>query len=239
MRTPASLELLERAFGGMEDMTGPPRLNQGELADCFFVAAVNQVAATPAGEAHLRSLVQSLGDNLYEVIVHDKERPAHVVLQGPGPVGAAGDNELRVLERAAAVHYGVGATDMVAGERDLYEQSALGRGGFPATAFSMLGLDAVELSAQDALQAAARGDADAVVIASRAVAPGSVEEAALNAYGLVPSHAYEYGGTRRDDATGEELVFLRNPWGTGSPAPIPSEMVPRVLASGTLGRLRR
>lgn len=83
------------------DAASSPELIQGEIGDCYAVAAINAVAQTPEGQAHLQSMVTPLGDGVYNVTLQGPDGPVTVgVALNNGEVFASGPEHLQAIEKA-------------------------------------------------------------------------------------------------------------------------------------------
>jgi hypothetical protein len=237
---------IERELGvGDRHLETAARLEQGQLSDCFLIASLNEIAGTPGGMDHLRSRIKDVGSGFYEVRLRDDQgSESTVLIRDPRDTDAGipakdapatGDHTLRVMEKAMAVHNDrtlTYSTDKT--PAGVYKNSDIDQGGDPATAMYQLGLDgARSMSVEDTLRAFEADPSRPTTFATQSSFP-----AATRPYGLVTNHAYQVDSTYQN-AKGETMVVLSNPWGIQHPQHLPARAPSRLFQYGSQGRIPR
>ncbi|MBK6693232.1 MAG: hypothetical protein IPG50_13655 [Myxococcales bacterium] len=116
------------------DAASQPELVQGDIANCYAVAAINSVAQTPEGQAHLASLVTPLGNGVYNVTLQGVDGPTTVgVVLNDGEVFGSGPDFMMAIEKA--IVYSNNADGLTGVLRD--------EGGNAGMALAQLGLNYV------------------------------------------------------------------------------------------------
>jgi len=205
-----------------QDSASPPQLYQGDVADCFVVATLNAIAATPEGQAYLESMIKPLGDGLNEVTFPGRDgEPITVIVSDSDLAGGSGSYELQVLELAYGVATG--------GNQDTSPYASLQTGN-PADVLAVLGLGTGDVHDASAALGFQQG--------SEVWTLGTNGDSnALSAYGLVDNHAYTVLGSITHPISGETYLVVGNPWGTQQPLPIPESALGTVFVGGAGGQL--
>ncbi len=212
----------ERVDGELWGMNGPQLadVDQGALADCYFLAAVGSLVSRSPAE--VRDMIRDNGDGTYSVRFWRSNEPVWITVDGSLPVDAAGNVEfagvadsdgdglvetwVAILEKAYAVY-----RDTYGKDNGRSGYADVGGTGHSDTVFrALVGGDPQRLTGLtedemvDTLSAV--NDGHLVTVSTHSNAGGD---------GWVASHVYTVVGTVERD--GETWVILRNPWGDGEP----------------------
>jgi Calpain family cysteine protease len=207
-------------------------VSQGSLGDCFLLAAMDEIAR--------QSVIQGNPSFIPSIIHPNPNGTESVVLYQPhvglGPWTPFIETVSNVFDPRGV---NAGARQAVLGNQKeiwpqiiekAYAQSAggydaIGQGGFPTRAMSVLTGDAafaynpVGLTVQQMM--AYTNNNDLIVF--------DTQESGSLPYGLVADHSYAFAGYSGSGANTK--VLLQNPWGFDNPAPIPIT----AIAAGTTG----
>jgi hypothetical protein len=206
-----------------QDLAMPPTLQQGELADCYLVSAVDAATNAPGGYQQMQMRILPVEGGFMEVGLRTRDDgPVVVSLQPPGPAeGSLGDERLRLIERAHAVMDLPG--DINVSGNQLYLQSRLNDGGSSTAVMRSLGFEARGLYADEVASAVANRQPNQFFVFNTNIPDGENKEALLDmleGYKASPWHGYPLAGTYRDPGTGENMYVLRNVWGFKHPLPV-------------------
>lgn len=200
------------------------RLAQGRIGDCFVVAPLNALLATPSGRAYADSLVREVGPNQYEVKLRDfddrSERTVQVSLPGEG---ASGEPRYQALEKA------IGTVNATALETDAY--GPIANGGNSGRIMVNLGLTNVSRQSDFGF----RGDAPPDGVVAVAATPADRDVG----YGLIQNHQYAVVGKGTDGITGEPMLYLANPHGNEGTLAVPMRVADESLRLNFAGEVPR
>lgn len=188
-------------------------VQQGELGDCYFLAAVAALARTPQGKIQIHNMIQELPGQRYQVTFPGKDP---VVIDAPTPgessmyAGAGQDGLwLPVLEKAYGQLRNQGAW-LKAGNP--YEK--IGRGGLLATGISAVTgksaqTDLLKVTPLETL----RLKLELAMPLQEVVTAGLLNNPfgdGRTSNGLPVGHAYSILGYDR----ASDMITVRNPWGS-------------------------
>ncbi|PKL76407.1 MAG: hypothetical protein CVV27_10460 [Candidatus Melainabacteria bacterium HGW-Melainabacteria-1] len=198
------------------DSIRPDHIQQGELGDCYFLAAVASLASTPQGKQQIYNMIKEVGQGM--VTVHfPGQLPITLDKPTTGELSMYANSGrdglwLSVLEKAYAKLRN--DNPMILAKADPY--AMIGSGGLLGTGVSAVtgksgDTDILMLTSEQSLrlklqQAVARNSV--ITAGSPAKYPWSKEDNTPN--GLPKSHAYSV----LDFDPKNDMVTVRNPWGS-------------------------
>lgn len=197
---------------GLESIR-PDHIEQGELGDCYFLAAVASLAHTPQGKQQIFNMIQSLPDQRYQVTFPGKEP---IVIDAPttGEMSMYGNSGqdglwLSVLEKAYAQQTNQDAWLKKGNPYEKIGSGALLKTGVSAVTGKSTQTDILVVTPMDTLRLKLE-----IALPLQKVVTAGINNNPFGdgrtGNGLPVGHAYSILGYDRSSDT----ITVRNPWGS-------------------------